>query len=80
MGGCRDTENESLNNCEMLLLLLTLLLLVTWSSPSRNCIRCPGVVGKTILNVQMWSKEQEVIWEPPSHYSMVIDVFSSSVF
>ena len=29
MGGCLDTENESLNNGEMLLLSLTLLLLVT---------------------------------------------------
>ena len=28
MGGCLDTENESLNNWEMLLLSLTLLLLV----------------------------------------------------
>ena len=26
-------------------------------SPSRNCIRRPGVVGKTILDVQTWSKE-----------------------
>ena len=29
MGGCSDTENESLNNWEMLLLSLTLLLLVS---------------------------------------------------
>ena len=26
-------------------------------SPSRNCIRRPGVVGKTILDVRTWSKE-----------------------
>ena len=24
-----------------------------------------------MLDVQTWSKEQEVIWEPPSHYSML---------
>ena len=61
MGGCGDTENESLYNWEMLLLSL---LSSYWSheisadqSPSRNCIRRPGVVGKTILDVQTWSKE-----------------------
>ena len=29
------------------------------------------MVGKTILDVQTLLKEWEVIWEPPSHYSML---------
>ena len=34
------------------------------------------MVGKTILDVQTWSKEKEVIWEPPSHYSIVYCVLT----
>ena len=30
------------------------------------------MVGITILDTQTWSKELEVIWEPPSHYSMIV--------
>ena len=48
----RDTENESLNNWEMLL-SLTLLLLV---SPIRNYISRPGVVVGSVFAVWAWSE------------------------
>ena len=78
MGDCWDTENESLNNREMLLLSLTLLLFY-WSheisadqSPSRNCISHPGVVVGSVFAVRAWSYVWELVWHRHrcSHYSM----------
>ena len=51
MGGCRDTENESLDNWEMLLLLL--------NSPTFGHMRSQLTNHKVgiILDVQAWSEK-----------------------
>ena len=49
MGDCRDTENESLYNLEMLLLLSL--------SPPIGHMRSQLTNHQTILDVQTWSKE-----------------------
>ena len=33
-------------------------------------ICCPSVVGRSVFAVQAWSNLWDLIWEPPSHYSM----------
>ena len=34
-------------------------------------ICCPGVVGRSVFAVQAWSNLWDLIWKPPSHYSML---------
>ena len=36
----------------------------------RQCIRCPGAVIGSVLDVRAWSQVCELIWDPCSHYSM----------
>ena len=37
----------------------------------RQCIRCPGVVIGSVLDVRAWSQVCELFWYPCSHYSML---------
>ena len=49
----------------------------TWQPITRTYyICCPGVVGRSVFAVQAWSNLWDLIWEPPSHYSMISPQFT----